>query len=150
MKHLLLTISFLVPLFLSAQNKNKEAQNIDAEVSKIDKSASTTIQQLQASDKHYTYALAHGKVIFLTVKYKTDSTDYEEEYYLDKENLIYAKEKETKKGVTWEGHFYFSNWKLIYKETFGHGKTESKDWDPEKEILKKYDLRINELKPRIK
>ena len=45
----------------------------------------------------------------------------------------------------WTGEFYFSKGKLIDHVTRGHGKSESDDWDPEKEILQRLEKRKKEL-----
>ena len=158
-KPLLLSFILFMPLFSFAQNRNETTRNIDTLVSKIERSFTKTPPQSliipnNTSPETYRYLVNHSKISFISIQYKTDSTAYEEKYYLDKENLIYTTLKETtyynKDKMTWSGSFYFSNYKLIYYQTLGHGKSETKDWDPQKEVLKKFDLRMNELKAKIK
>jgi len=47
--------------------------------------------------------------------------------------------------MLWGGGFYFSKGKLIDHVTLGHGKSETDDWDPEKEILQRLEKRKKEL-----
>lgn len=88
-------------------------------------------------------------LLYFRVNYTLDSNDYEEEYYLAYGGLIYATEKEVMRfpsmdpvdSIGWSGIFYFSEHKLLYHRTLGHGKSEIEGWDPEKEIRVRYSKR---------
>jgi hypothetical protein len=94
--------------------------------------------------------------IYFSIRYRIDSTEYKEEYYFYKSNLIYGTEWEilyfpslgSGVGSTWAGFYYFSGNKLIYEETLGHGKSESEEnsWNPEKETLSRLHKRKSEIK----
>ena len=94
------------------------------------------------------------KLSLISIEYWKDTTKYIEKYYSTDGVLIYAIENETtyysrtdsNNTIIWEGQFYFSNRKLIYYETLGHGKSEEDSWDPEKEILTRFDERTEEFK----
>lgn len=41
-------------------------------------------------------------------------------------------------NTLWECKYYFINGKLSFYESLGHGKSEDDSWNPEKEILERY------------
>ncbi len=98
---------------------------------------------------------AKGLLCF-TINYSLDSTDFWKVYYLDKGELVYAKEGERmnfpsfKDFIGWAGSFYFSKGKLIDFITLGHGKSEVGDWDPEKDTFKMFKRRYKEYLAEVK
>ena len=92
-----------------------------------------------------------SSLYYFSVKYSIDSTDYNEEYYFDKEQLIFSAEKElyhfpsSKDSIGWSALYYFYHNTLIDYETLGHGKSEMDDWNPEKEVLARLAGRKKEL-----
>ena len=163
MKSFLLIALFLFPAIVICQNKELTI-SIDSMVEKIDrfckgKTKSYTLIKLKNNkeiNEKWQYADSK-QFTFINIEYKIDSTVYSEKYYLKKGSLLYAYESELRyfpslkidDHSTWAGDFYFANNKLINHVTLGHGKSESDDWDPEKEILqrlRKRKVEINSLK----
>ncbi len=97
----------------------------------------------------WTYLRDSKYLLFFRVNYSIDSTDYEEEYYLSKGSLVFATEKEVMlfpsmspvDSIGWSGVFYFSEHKLLYQSTLGHGKSEQDDWDPYNEVRVRFSKR---------
>lgn len=97
----------------------------------------------------WTYYKKGSSLLYFKINYTIDSTDYEEEYYLDIGNLIYATEKEVTlmpssnpvDSFGWAGNYYFAKKKLVDHITFGHGKSEMDTWDPERDTLLRYSKR---------
>ena len=75
---------------------------------------------------------------------------YQELYFEKNGDLIYAKETENYipknhfTQMTWNCEFYIEKGKLITLLSFGHGKTENEEWNPEL-IFDMYKTRLNEL-----
>ena len=153
-------ILLLGPFLCFSQERNPDSSAINEIVRKIDKLSETgsrsftnhkTIGHKRIKENWQRFE--HKQLSRIIINYKVDSTDYTEEYYFRDGALIYASEKEIRyfpslgpnEYVAWSGSFYFSKQKLIDHVTLGHGKSESEDWDPEKEILQRLKVRKTEL-----
>lgn len=132
------------------------SQNISYTKEKIDSIVNGTDSALSISQKDFTLnkTTKGGKVytekwtylrdikylLYFRIEFRIDSTEYTEVYYLDKGNLVHAWESEVSyypsiaDAIPWSWKYYFSNRKLIYEISFGHGKSEIGGWDPEKEV----------------
>lgn len=156
----ILLIPFLIPILGFSQQKKPDSSSINEIVRKIDKLGETSnrsfINTKVIKNKKVEETWQHfdnKQLTRIIINYTIDSTDYAEEYYFKDGFLIYADEKEISRypslGLNqysvWGGGFYFSNGKLIDHVTLGHGKSESDDWDPEKEILQRLEKRKKEL-----
>ena len=147
----ILLIPFLIPILCFSQQKVPDSSSINEIVRKIDKLSKTSnrsfINTKVIKNKKVKEAWQHfdnKQLARIMITYTIDSTDYTEKYYLKDGFLIYAYE-----GIyeysAWSGGFYFSKGKLIDHVTLGHGKSETDDWDPEKEILQRFEKRKKEL-----
>jgi len=132
-------------------------EKIDSIVSQIDSVAMLKhrVFNLRKQYKGKTYSekwsyLRDSKyLLYFRVNYTLDSNDYEEEYYLANGGLIYATEKEVMRfpsmdpvdSIGWSGVFYFSEYKLLFQSTLGHGKSEMDNWDPEREVRVRFSKR---------
>jgi hypothetical protein len=156
----ILLIPFLIPFLGFSQQKKPDSSFINEIVRKIDKLSKTSsrsfINTKVIKNKKVKETWQHfdnKQLARLIINYTIDSTDYSEEYYFKDGLLIYASENEISRFPSlrldayslWGGGFYFSNGKLIDHVTLGHGKSESDDWDPEKEILQRLEKRKKEL-----
>jgi len=156
----ILLIPFLIPILGFTQQKQPDSSTINAIVRKIDKLSQTCtrtfINTKVIKNKKVTETWQHfdnKQLARIIMNYTIDSTNYSEEYYFKDGFLIYAYEKEILSAPSlkideysaWTGEFYFSKGKLIDHVTRGHGKSESDDWDPEKEILQRLEKRKKEL-----
>lgn len=146
-----LLIPFLLPILCFSQQKRPDSSYINEIVRKIDNlsktGTKTFINTKVIKNKKVKETWQHfdnKQLARIIINYTVDSTDYTEKYYLKDGFLIYAYE-----GIVeytgWSGGFYFSNGKLIDHVTLGHGKSETDDWDPEKEILQRLEKRKKEL-----
>lgn len=94
--------------------------------------------------------LLNDNRIFKVEFYRKD-TYYQEIYFENNGNLIYAKETENyipKNHFTqmnWNCEFYVKNGKLVSLISLGHGKSEDEEWNPEI-IFEMYNKRLLELK----
>jgi len=132
-------------------------EKIDSIVSKTDSVVSLKHKvfnlKKQYKGKVYTekwsYLRDAKHLLFFRINYTIDSTDYEEVYYLDKGALVFASEKEVMRfpsmdpvdSIGWSGFFYFSEHKLLFQSTLGHGKSEMDNWNPEKEVRVRFSKR---------
>ena len=147
----ILLIPFLIPILCFSQQKRPDSSYINEIVRKIDNlsktGTKTFINTKVIKNKKVKETWQHfdnKQLARIIINYTIDSTDYTEEYYLKDGFLIYAYEGIVK-YTAWSGGFYFSKGKLIHHVTLGHGKSESDDWDPEKEILQRLEKRKKEL-----
>ena len=153
-------IPFLIPFLCFSQQKGPDSSSINEIVRKIDKLSKTSSRLFTntkvINNKKVKEAWQHfdnKQLAKIIINYTIDSTSYSEEYYFKDGSLIYAYEKEILSSPflgmdeysEWAGEFYFSKGKLIDLATLGHGKSESDDWDPEKETLQRMGKRKKEL-----
>lgn len=163
MKILLILILLVFPAFIYAQDDEIAKKRVDSIVDPIrdriaDSKKSFTIKKRKYTEK-WTYSMNDGKIEYFSVEYFHRNTQYSQHYFLQNEQLIYVEENEeyyTGNGenqtlVTgWSGYYYFENRKLVHLMTNGHGKSETDDWQPEKETLKMFDSRWKTLKKKLK
>ncbi len=159
--------TFIVTLFAinsSAQGIQKTKQKIDGLVATIDNGIKTRQYSFtkQEDNKllHYTYHINSEKVLKIARSFKEGDDSVKQEFYYDKDKLIYSTESiityfttdnNVKDSIGWGGTYYFSNNKLIDLRTLGHGKSEEDSWDPEKEVLiNSNHARVDVMKNRIK
>lgn len=158
-RRLVLSNSFILFCnFIFAQSVPYSHEKTDRIVWKIDslcavQHKSFILKKNTSSGKYITekwsYLKDHNSLLYFKISYTIDSTDYEEEYYLDKGDLIYATEKEVTRMLSnnpvdsfgWAGNYYFAKNKLLDHITFGHGKSEIEPWDPERDTLLRYSKR---------
>ena len=157
----ILLIPFLIPILGSSQQKEPDSSSINEIVRKIDK-LSEANNRIFVNDKlinnkkveeHWQH-FDNKKLSRIAIDYIIDSAAYSEKYYFKEGSLIYAYESIVfflpdlgiDQGAVWAGDFYFAKGKLIDHVTLGHGKSESDDWDPEKEILERLEKRKKELR----
>jgi hypothetical protein len=155
-----LIILLLIPFLSFCQEKNAVRFSIDSVVRNIDTLSKAkgrsyfkekTMNNKKIKEKWRYFD--NKKNSFISIEYKIDSTAYTEEYYLQNSSLIHASEQEiwynpslgANEYTAWSGGFYFSKQKLIDHVTLGHGKSETEDWDPEKEILQRLKKRKAEV-----
>jgi hypothetical protein len=163
--HKIFLILLLNPVLSFSQAKKPDSVSINAIVRKIDK-LSETNNRLFVNNKKVKENWQHfdnKEFSRIVIDYIIDSVAlsdhskeyysiaYSEKYYFKDGSLIYAYEREIfflesiDDGTTWAGEFYFSKGKLIDHITLGHGKSESDEWDPEKDILQLLKKRKTEL-----
>ena len=156
----ILLIPFLIPILGFSQQKEPDSSSINEIVRKIDKLSQTSnrsfINTKVIKNKKIKETWQHfdnKQLARIIINYTIDSTDYTEKYYFKDGLLIYADENEVSRYpslgsdgyMLWGGGFYFSKGKLIDHVTLGHGKSETDDWDPEKEILQRLEKRKKQL-----
>ena len=156
----ILLIPFLIPILGFSQQKEPDSSSINEIVRKIDKLSEANnrifVNDKLINNKKVEERWQHfdnKKLSRIAIDYIIDSAAYSEKYYFKEGSLIYAYEKEILSSPfleideysAWTGEFYFSKGKLIDHVTRGHGKSESDDWDPEKEILQRLEKRKQEL-----
>jgi len=153
-------IIFLIPFSTFGQKETFNSSAIDKIVDTIDKMSETqsktfTIQKRlnnKSFIENWQY-YENRQFSRIIIDYKIDSIAYSEKYYFNGGSFIYAYEAKTMYFPSlgsnayqgWSGGFYFLRGKLIDHTTLGHGKSESDDWDPEKEILQRLKKRNKEL-----
>ena len=156
-KHILFCACICSSNFLWGQTTSYSftKEKIDSIVSKTDSILSVKYRvfnlkkQYKTYTEKWTYLRDSKYLLFFRINYTIDSTDYEEEYYLYKGELILANEKEVSRfpsmnpvdSIGWSGVFYFSGHKLLYQSTLGHGKSERGDWDPKNEARLRFSKR---------
>lgn len=163
MKILLILILLIFPAFLHAQNDDEAQKRIDSIIETIEKRSENSHQSFTIKKRKYTeqwtYSTANGKIEFFSVSYFARHTKRSETYFLQNDELIYAAEREdyysgdnenTEELTSWSGNYYFENRILVYLTTNGHGKSETDDWEPERETLDMFRKRLKTLKKKLK
>jgi len=162
-KTLLIFIFLLFPAHHYSQDDRAAKKRIDVIVEAIAGRNENPLQSFVVKKRKYTeqwtYSISGGKFEFFDITYWTHKTKYSETYYLQNNQLIRAAESEDYYSgkdensewlTAWSGNYYFENRKLVFLSTNGHGKSETDDWEPEKETLDTFDSRFKELKRRMK
>jgi hypothetical protein len=154
-------IIFLIPFLAFGQKEAVDSSAINRIVDTIDelsgKKSKPYSLKKRSGNKSFSEAWQYYKdhqFSRIIIDYKIDSTIYSERYYLKNGSLIYACENEIMYFPSlgpgefqgWSGSFYFLKDKLIDHVTLGHGRSESDDWDPEKEVLEKMKRRKEDLR----
>ena len=157
----ILLIPFLIPILGFSQQKEPDSSSINEIVRKIDKLSEANnrifVNDKLINNKKVEENWQHfdnKKLSRIAIDYIIDCGAYSEKYYFKEGSLIYAYESIVfflpdlgiDQGAVWAGDFYFAKGKLIDHVTLGHGKSESDDWDPEKEILERLEKRKKELR----
>jgi hypothetical protein len=118
--------------------------------SKKDFSVKTKNRDRETIIENFSYSMNNGKIEVLKVSFQDGILFFEEEFFIRNGEpvFVYEKETATKDGEViheWSGEHYLEDGKLFNSETNGHGKSETGDWEPEKEIPKLYRKRIKQL-----
>ncbi len=100
--------------------------------------------------RKFSYLMNEKDIEVLVVHYQIEKFSSEEFYYFKNKRLIYATEQhfsdsDGDKNSVWSGVFYFENEILFDYSTNGHGKSETEEWQPEKEVLQMSRERIKQL-----
>lgn len=165
MRSLLFIALFFIPLLSTCQKKNIDSASINDIVRNIDRlsegnnrsyTKNKILNQKRIKEKWIYFD--NKRLSRIIIDYLIDSTAYTEKYYFKDKALIYAYECEIfffpsvgiAQGTKWAGDFYFSNGKLVDHVTLGHGKSETDDWDPEKEISQRLKKRKTDLSLLLK
>ena len=159
MKNALLTLIVMIGILsCNAQSQREKEEKIRSEINlNFDKNMSECNSEIDAvsdfngkSEFWNICDLKNGNRIIKIESHKGD-TFYQEIYFENNGDLIYAKETENympKNHFTqmyWNCEFYAQNGELIALISLGHGKTEDDEWSPEV-IFEMYKNRIVELK----
>lgn len=95
-----------------------------------------------------------GQLAFLKVSHRIDSAYTQEWYYASNNTLLVSKiyikrympyRYGTEETWHWGEECYFINKRMIHEISHGHGITETDEYDPEMETLKRFKLRSGEL-----
>ena len=96
---------------------------------------------------YYEYKTVDNVIVKIYHRYKSGPAKIEKTFYADKNGLIYSTEKKITfygpDSIGWAGQYYFEQKKLKYYQTLGHGKSETEEWKPEKEVPEDYQKAID-------
>ena len=92
----------------------------------------------------YQFKKKNGSAYYIRRELRYKDSLIVQVFYSVGSSLIFSSESITnyygKDSTGWGGTYYFSNGKLKDYTTFGHGKSEFDDWNPEVEVLSNYRL----------
>lgn len=105
----------------------------------------------------YHIATAKNNVMKITRKFSLKDETKQQTFFLKNDTLFYATESITSyfdngatlDSIRWAGDFYFSGNKLIDFITLGHGKSETEEWQPGKEMLSILHQALKDIKRYI-
>jgi hypothetical protein len=151
MKKIILILFVFVTAFAKAQTKRNTIKT-------------TFAMKIDGIPKDFEYLEKGKSLVRFSCFWRTRENNYDitttQIFDLENGKLITASEsivsvndndKEDIHG--WMGNYKFLNGKLIDQITHGHGKSESDDWNPEKEVLENYKTvlkRINGYRNKVK
>ena len=139
---------------------SSKRKSIDADVQKIrnDKTPRPVTFSIQADKKvlhsiSYNYISGADGYVRIKRQFSLNNDSIRQTFYLKKGQLIFANEQiityhtgnNKTDSIGWSGDFYFSNGKLIYFETLGHGKSEDESWNPEQNMLSAFNDSVNDI-----
>lgn len=109
-----------------------------------------SIKKGEFLNREFSYSMNEKNVEVFVVRYEIEKFSAEETYYFKNKKLVYATEQhffETngEKNAVWSGVFYFENEKLLDHGTNGHGKSETEEWNAEKQVLQMSRERLDQL-----
>jgi hypothetical protein len=151
MKKFILILFVFTIAFAKAQTKN-------------DTIKTTFAMKIDGVPKDFEYLEKGKSLVRFSCFWKTRENKYSttttQTFVLENKKLTTASESivsvnnDDKEDIHgWMGNYKFLNGKLIDQITHGHGKSETDDWDPEKEVLENYKTilkRINEYRNKAK
>lgn len=138
-------MGFMIFIFLSS---NLFAQNsllktrIDSSVISINQ-LNEKKERFQTDLGQYEFITKDSVIVKIIYEFRSNHKKVKKEFYFEKlKGIIYAAETETNyfggDSVIWIGRFYFDKSKLADYITIGHGKSETDEWEPEKDVLVSY------------
>lgn len=142
MRCLVIALSLFLPAIVFSQESSLRSQT-DSQVAHIDSTVSMTFHFREARLDDYTFGMSEGRIVKIIRRFQRGIVDLVQTFYLRDTSLIFSSETETSyylygDTVGWSGMYYFKDGMLKNYETLGHGKSETEEWDPEKEVLESY------------
>lgn len=108
----------------------------------------------------YNYSLRKGEIVQISRtwnrKHDNRLDTFTDEYYLKNGKPIFAYQsiydqsiKDPDDSISWSCNFLIDGDKAIIMTSLGHGKTESDDWDYEREVKENFDFMMKTVKKHI-
>jgi hypothetical protein len=157
--------ALFAPFFVFAQDFQLR-KKIDSSVLKIDSRRTKTISFTKTEKTldnktitcKYQFKYNQNQLEYASREYSDKDSSVKHEFYALASIIIFSAESISyyygKDSVGWGGAYYFSGGILKDYETLGHGKSEDETWNPEAEVLGKYqrtkEAVINYRKKNIK
>jgi hypothetical protein len=153
MKSTIFSLCLLISRFLSAQDTALQ-QKIELLVNKID-SQPGTFKKCRYRLSVCGYKLTNGRVTKIIKNSDKGVEHVEEVFYLANSALVFSTETISNYFLTgdttrWSCTYYFKNNNLIYYQSTGHGKSETDDWDPQKQVLYNFNTALAAVKRQLK
>lgn len=149
MKVSLVILTLCIASTCSAQKTGFNRLVTDSVVRTIDASTTKT-EKFRWLFGSYEFQTVNGNINKITHKEKAGPSQIIQVYYLANNKLIYAEENDNiyfeKDTSMWKGWYYFENNQLVDYVTLGHGKSETDEWNPEKDVLAAYNKAIARIK----
>lgn len=142
MHRLVIALFLFLPSIVFSQESSLRSQT-DSQVAHIDSTVSMAFHFNGTRPGNYTFGMSESRAVKIVHRFQRGIVDLVQTFYLRDTSLIFSKETETSyylhgDTVYWSGMYYFKDGRLKDYETLGHGKSETEDWDPEKEVLENY------------
>jgi hypothetical protein len=135
-------IFLVLPFTIKAQESTFK-EKVDSMVSFIEKIKGHR-EAVSRKLGFYEFTFADSFIVKIKHSYKAGPKTIERQFYnMNKSwGLIYSTERESwyyeSDSSVWAAKYFFRLGKLIDMVTIGHGKSETDDWNPEKEIYLAY------------
>ena len=154
----IISIAWISTFAQDAVSSKRESIDVDVQKIRNDSSLKPVSFSIQALKKvlhyiSYNYISNADGYVRISRQFSHNNDSIRQTFYLKKGQLIFANEQivsyytENNKtdSIGWSGDFYFSNGKLIYFETLGHGKSEDETWNPEQNMLSAFNDSVNDI-----
>lgn len=142
-----------------------ETENINKYSEIIDKDSTIVEYQFEIKNKSkivkYKYSKKGNEIVKIFREWKENNGNYIDTYtdyfLLKNEERVYAnqsiifKNKSDEEDIGgWSCTFWLKKDKVIHMTSLGHGKTETDDWDYEKELKENFDYMLKKVREKDK
>ena len=158
---LILNILLFGIVFAQSKAESLEIENINKYSETIDKDSNVTEYQFEVKNKNkivqYQYSKKGNKIVKISREWKENNGNYIDTYtdffLLKNAEKVYANQSIVFKNRSdeedmggWSCTFWIHKNKVIHMTSLGHGKTETDDWDYEKELKENFNYMIEKVR----
>ena len=158
---LILNILLFGIVFAQSKAESLEIENINKYSETIDKDSNVTEYQFKVKNKNkivqYQYSKKGNEIVKISREWKENNGKYIDtytDYFLLKngesvyanQSIVFKNNSDDEDMGGWSCTFWIHKNKVIHMTSLGHGKTETDDWDYEKELKENFNYMIEKVR----